>query len=132
MTELRESLATLLSTEWTLDDDAVFVSSKAPMPLDGEKPLIRVYQVASPAVPRGLGYTHRQVQHRLTVDIRSRKQANADAAKDEVLRILGSKRIQPWSSYDYLEYDDGSDRGGGTGLAVWTVEVTVHQLRKSI
>lgn len=129
---LRESLASMLEDGWMLDDGAQFVADDNPRPLDGDKPLIRVYPIASPATPRGLGYTHREVRHRLTVDIRSRDLLRAEAAREEVLRILGAHRVAPWSGYDLMEYDDGSYRGGGPGLSVWTIEVTVLQLRKRV
>lgn len=129
---LRESLASMLEDGWMLDDGAQFVADDNPRPLDGDRPLIRVYPIASPAAPRGLGYTHREVRHRLTIDIRSRDLLRAEAAREEVLRILGAHRVAPWSGYDLMQYDDGSYRGGGPGLSVWTIEVTVLQLRKVI
>ena len=125
----------------------------------------RVYPIASPAAPRGLGYTHREVRHRLTIDIRSRDLLMAEAAREEVLRILGAHRIAPFAddprcyvqglvwdvetdtylrihppaplsimdpSYDLLVYDDGTYRGGGPGLSVWTIEVTIIQNRRRV
>lgn len=129
---LRESLASMLEDGWMLDDGASFVADDNPRPLDGDRPLIRVYPIASPATPRGLGYTHREVRHRLTVDIRSRDLLRAEAAREEVLRILGAHRVAPWSGYDLMEYDDGSYRGGGPGLSVWTIEVTIIQNRRRV
>lgn len=129
---LRAALAEMLEDGWMLDDGAQFVADDNPRPLDGDRPLIRVYPIASPAAPRGLGYTHREVRHRLTIDIRSRDLLMAEAAREEVLRILGAHRVAPWSGYDLMEYDDGSYRGGGPGLSVWTIEVTVLQLRKRV
>lgn len=129
---LRAALAGMLENGWTLDDGASCVSDDNPHPLDGDKPLIRVYPIASPATPRGLGYTHREVRHRLTVDIRSRSLLKAEAARGEVLRILGVHRVAPWNGYDLMQYDDGSYRGGGPGLSVWTIEVTVMQHRKKV
>lgn len=129
---LRESLASMLEDSWMLDDGAQFVADDNPRPLDGDKPLIRVYPIASPARPVSAGYTHRRVGHRLTIDIRSRSLLRAEAAREEVLRILGAHRVAPWSGYDLMDYDDGSYRGGGPGLSVWTIEVTIMQLRKVI
>lgn len=129
---LRAALAEMLERKWTLDDEAQFAADDNPRPLDGDRPLIRVYPIASPAAPRGLGYTHREVRHRLTIDIRSRDLLMAEAAREEVLRILGAHRVAPWSGYDLMQYDDGSYRGGGPGLSVWTIEVTVLQLRKRV
>ena len=129
---LRESLASMLEDGWMLDDGAQFVADDNPRPLDGDRPLIRVYPIASPARPVGVGYRHRRVDHRLTIDIRSRSLLRAEAAREEVLRILGAHRVAPWSGYDLMDYDDGSYRGGGPGLSVWTIEVTIMQLRKVI
>lgn len=129
---LRSELAEMLESDWTLDDEAQFAADDNPRPLDGDRPLIRVYPIASPAAPRGLGYTHREVRHRLTIDIRSRDLLMAEAAREEVLRILGAHRVAPWSGYDLLQYDDGSYRGGGPGLAVWTIEVKITQYRKRV
>lgn len=130
MTQLRDALKDLIEDAWTLDDDAQFVSGRNPMPLDGEKPLIRVYHIASPATARGAGYGSRNLRHRLTVDVRSRSQTKADAAKDEVRRILWSSRVSPWSGAGPLEYDDGTDHGGSPQLGVWTIEVTITENRK--
>lgn len=129
---LRAALAEMLEASWMLDDGASFVADDNPRPLDGDRPLIRVYPIASPARPVGVGYTHRRVDHRLTIDIRSRSLLRAEAAREEVLRILGAHRVAPWSGYDLMQYDDGSYRGGGPGLSVWTIEVTIMQLRKVI
>lgn len=129
---LRAALADMLEAGWALDDGAQFCADDNPRPLDGNRPLIRVYPIASPARPVGSGYTHRQVRHRLTIDIRSRDLLKAEAAREEVLRILGAHRVAPWSGYDLMDYDDGSYRGGGPGLSVWTIEVTIMQLRKVI
>ena len=129
---LRAALAEMLERKWMLDDEAQFTADDNPRPLDGDRPLIRVYPIASPAAPRGLGYTHREVRHRLTIDIRSRDLLMAEAAREEVLRILGAHRVAPWSGYDLLQYDDGSYRGGGPGLSVWTIEVTIIQNRRRV
>lgn len=129
---LRAALAEMLERKWMLDDEAQFAADDNPRPLDGDRPLIRVYPIASPAAPRGLGYTHREVRHRLTIDIRSRDLLMAEAAREEVLRILGAHRVAPWSGYDLLQYDDGSYRGGGPGLSVWTIEVTIIQNRRRV
>lgn len=129
---LRAALAEMLESDWMLDDEAQFAADDNPRPLDGDRPLIRVYPIASPATPRGLGYTHREVRHRLTVDIRSRDLLMAEAAREEVLRILGAHRVAPWSGCDLLRYDDGSYRGGGPGLSVWTIEVTITQNRRRV
>ena len=129
---LRAALAEMLERKWMLDDEAQFAADDNPRPLDGDRPLIRVYPIASPAAPRGLGYTHREVRHRLTIDIRSRDLLMAEAAREEVLRILGAHRVAPWSGYDLLQYDDGSYRGGGPGLSVWTIEVTIIQSRRRV
>lgn len=129
---LRESLAAMLERGWTLDDDAQFIADDNTRPLDGDRPLIRVYPIASPATPRGLGYTHREVRHRLTVDIRSRDLLTSEAAREEVLRILGAQRIAPWPECDLMQYDDGTYHGGGPGLSVWTIEVTVMQYRRRV
>jgi len=129
---LRAALAEMLESDWMLDDEAQFAADDNPRPLDGDRPLIRVYPIASPAAPRGLGYTHREVRHRLTIDIRSRDLLMAEAAREEVLRILGAHRVAPWSGYDLLQYDDGSYRGGGPGLSVWTIEVTIIQNRRRV
>jgi len=158
-------LAMLIRERWSLDDGASIVSDAIARNLDGNRPLIRVYPIASPARPVGIGYTHRRVDHRITVDIRSRDADRADAAREEVLRILGAHRISPFAddprcyvqglvwdvetdtylriqppaplsimdpSYDLLEYDDGTYRGGGPGLAVWTIEVKITQYRKRV
>jgi hypothetical protein len=158
-------LATLIRERWSLDDGASVVSDAITRNLDGDRPLIRVYPIASPAAPRGLGYTHREVRHRLTIDIRSRDLLMAEAAREEVLRILGAHRIAPFAddprcyvqglvwdvetdiylrihppaplsimdpSYDLLVYDDGTYRGGGPGLSVWTIEVTITQNRRRV
>jgi hypothetical protein len=162
---LRAALAEMLERKWMLDDEAQFAADDNPRPLDGDRPLIRVYPIASPAAPRGLGYTHREVRHRLTIDIRSRDLLMAEAAREEVLRILGAHRIAPFAddprcyvqglvwdvetdtymrihppaslsimdpSYDLLVYDDGTYRGGGPGLSVWTIEVTIIQNRRRV
>ncbi|HBF81297.1 MAG TPA: hypothetical protein DD420_15610 [Streptomyces sp.] len=129
---LRAALAEMLESDWMLDDEAQFAADDNPRPLDGDRPLIRVYPIASPATPRGLGYTHREVRHRLTVDIRSRDLLMAEAAREEALRILGTRRIAPWPGCDLLRYDDGTYHGGGPGLSVWTIEVSIMQLRKVI
>lgn len=130
MTELRDSLKLLISKAWTLQDGAVFASGRNPAPLDGEKPLVRVYHIASPATVKGASYGSRNIRHRFTVDIRSRSQSKADAAKDEVKRILWANRVAPWDGYGPLEFDDGTDHGGGPQLGVWTIEVTIMQSRK--
>ena len=129
---MRDLLAALLEDGWALDDGASFVADDATHTLDGDKPLIRVYPIASPARPVGVGYTHRRVEHRLTVDIRSRDLLRAEAAREEALRILGTRRIAPFPGCDLLQYDDGSYHGGGPGRSVWTIEVTIMQLRKVI
>lgn len=130
MTELRDLLKTLLEEEWELEDGAEFVAGKDPRTVPQTAPLVRVYGLASPARPKGAGYDSREVRHRLTVDVRARKQEIADAAKNEVRRILWEHRVQPWPGYDPLEYDDGTDHGGGPGLSVWTIEVTVMEYRQ--
>lgn len=132
MTQLRDSLKTLIQNAWTLSDGADFVAGRNPCPLDGENPLIRVYHIGSPASARGGGYDSRTIRHRYTVDVRSRSQAKADAAKDEVRRILWVNRVRPWAGYGPLEFDDGTDHGGGPQLGVWTIEVTIMEHRQRV
>jgi len=132
--EPEDLIAGLLQAHWTGELIAAqFAAGRDPRTVAAQGVLVRVYHVSTPpAVAKGLGYTHRELRHRLTIDIRSRDARNAYMAKEEALRILGEHRIGPWPGYDIILYDDGSDRGGGPGLSVWTIEITVTQLRKRV
>lgn len=132
MTALRSLLCSLLEDNWTLEDGASFVADDAVHPIDGDKPLIKVYPIASPARSKSLGAAHREVRHRLTIDIRSRSLINAEAARAEAVRVLEVHQVAPWEGYDKLDFDDGSYHGGGPGLSVWTIEVTVMQYRRAV
>jgi hypothetical protein len=132
MTEIRALLGGLIKDHYTATPTPNVVwddSRYEPMDVS---PLIKVYPISSPAQPKGLGYTHRRVSNRLTIDIRCRNQANAVTALAEVIRLLGVYRIRPFTGYDLMDYDDGTFRGGSTWLYQWLIEVEILQNRKPV
>jgi hypothetical protein len=95
-------------------------------------PVIKVYPISSPARAKGIGYTHRRVEHRLSVDVSAMDDQVAWDAKEEVIRILGKHRVAPFPGYDLLEYDDGTPRPGYGGYYRYVIEVTMTQCRKKV
>ena len=96
------------------------------------RPIIKVYPINSPAQVKGLGYTHRDVRHHLSVDVSAMDDQVAWNAKEEVIRILGAHRIAPFPGYDLLEFDDGTPRPGYGGYYRYVIEVTMRQYRKEV
>ena len=129
---LRELLGNLLKTGYSVVPSAHIFWDDEPRELQGFTPLIKVYTLGSWADMKAFGYTHRRVKHRLTVDIKCRDNANAEAAKEEVIRILAANRKQPFAGYNVMAFDYGTQKAGYAGFYWWLVEVTVWQIRKPV
>jgi hypothetical protein len=92
---------------------------------------IRIYYVSSTQItPHGLGYTSKEVTHRLTLDVRASKRTQAQAIRDEIIRILDLKRVSPTSSYDFLTYSEGIKINNFVNNYRWTFDVFLKQLRR--
>lgn len=98
--------------------------------MDGFAPLIKVYLMSTHAIPKGLGYSHRKVMHRATVDIKCRDSDVCYDALQTVLGVLGRNCVSPWPGYSHIEYDDGVQHAGYSGFYWWTVELKIWQPRK--
>ncbi len=98
----------------------------------GIRPLIKVYPVSSPFEVKGIGYGYRRVEHHLTVDVQGKDDQVTWNAKEEVIRVLGAYRTNPFAGYDLIEFDDGTPRSGYGGFYRYVIEVTLVQLRKPV
>jgi hypothetical protein len=103
-----------------------------PRELQAFIPLIKVYSLDSNAVIKGLSYGWRRVKHRLVIDIKCRDDANCQIAKEEILRILGLHRMEPFTGYNVMTFDFGTQRAGYSGFYWWIIEVTILQVRKPV
>ena len=93
---------------------------------------LKVYQTSAPKqIIRGLGATSKDVEYNLTVDLRGPDRTNILKARDEVIRILDSKRTNPTSNYHILDHDGGSKRSGYQNFYHYTIEVRLTKFRKS-
>jgi len=129
---LRDLLGALIKDSYGVTPAPVVFWDDEPRELQGFAPLIKVYTLGSWADMKALGYTHRRVKHRLTVDIKCRDNAKAEAAKEEVIRILAGSRKQPFTGYNIMAFDFGTQRAGYSGFYWWLIEVTVWQIRKPV
>ena len=105
---------------------------------------LKVYQTSAPdQIIHGLGATSKEVEYNLTIDLRGPLRDSVDdgeggysaygilAARDEVIRILDSKRTNPTTNYDILDHDGGSKRSGYQNFYHYTIEVRLTKYRKS-
>jgi len=132
MALLREQVGELIKNEYSIIPSPAVLWNDEYRELQGVVPIIKTYSVGTNAMMKGLGYTHRKVLNHLTVDIKCRGAQNAHNAKDEVIRILGKHRKSPFTGYDIIEFDDGTQHAGYSGFYWWTVEVKVWTIRKPV
>lgn len=125
-------LGGLLADEYAIEPTPDIFWDDQRREVNAIRPIIKVYPQNSPAVPKGLGYTHRDVRHHLSVDVAAMDDQVAWNAKEEVIRILGKHRITPFPGYDLLEFDDGTPRPGYGGYYRYVIEVTMRQYRKEV
>ena len=129
---LRSLLGNLIKDSYSVTPVPVVFWTDEPREMQAFTPIIKVYTLGSWAEMKGFGYQWRKVKHRLTVDIKCRDNSNAEAAKEEVLRILMAHRKQPFDGYNVMEFNYGTQKVGYSGFYWWLVEVTVWQIRKPV
>ena len=95
-------------------------------------PYIKVYFVSQTSDPHGIGATSKDTEARVTIDIRSSKRATMLSLRDEVIRILDSKRTNPATGYNILLHDGGMKQAGYVNFYHYTIDCFLKQIRKSV
>lgn len=96
-------------------------------------PFIKIYYTHSdPIKPRGIGYPGKSEIFHLTLDVRSTSRENLLKIRDEIIRVLDAKRIQPSSSIDYITYDSGSKINSYVGFFRWNIKVNLVQIYRNV
>lgn len=94
---------------------------------------LRIYYIkSSPVTPHSLGYATKEVHHYIMLDVRTINRERALAIRDELIRILDLKRINPAPTYDFLTYNEGVKINNYVNNFRWTFIVELHQLRRPV
>lgn len=100
--------------------------------LDARSVTVKIYLISKIETPHGLGYTSKETRTRLTADIRGSNRDNVIRTRDECVRILDSKRVDPNADYDLLTHDGGVKQAGYKGFYHYTIDCFMKQTRKTI
>lgn len=99
---------------------------------DLRTPCIKVYMVDEGRKARGIGYTSEDRDARLTIDIRGAQRDIIAQIVDEVVRILGLKRINPFTGYELMTKEGVVKQSGYAGFWHYTIDVHVFKFGGSI
>ena len=129
---LRGLLGQLIKLRYGLTVKATVFWNDEPREVQAFIPLVKVYMPKTAVDIVGLGYGNVKIAHSITIDIKARSNLAAFNAKEEVLRVLGASRIAPFTGYDFIEFNDGTQHAGYSGFYWWTIEVKVWQIRRPV
>lgn len=94
---------------------------------------IKVYYDRSPPIhPHGIGYTAKEVEFRLKLDVRTTNREQALTIRDTIITILDTVRTRPSANYDYLEYSEGDKTSSYVRNYRWQFVVVLKQLRRLV
>jgi hypothetical protein len=132
-TDVEKAVCDLLTTYWNTgnvakpvpifykDDQANYSASAF---------AIKVYLVDAPeATPHGLGWTSKEQEWRVSIDIKGPDRDRMLKTVDEVIRVLDSKRVGSGTDYDLLNHDGGMKVSGFAGFYHFVVDVKLKKLR---
>jgi hypothetical protein len=96
-------------------------------------PSIKIYFDKSDEIkPKGLGYPGKASTFHIILDVRSNNRTEVLKVRDEIVRILDKKRIQPASNIDYLTYDEGEKKSSFANFYNWKFRVHLRQIYRDV
>lgn len=96
-------------------------------------PSIKIYYEKSDEIkPRGLGYLGKSATFHIILDVKSNNRTEILKVRDEIVRILDLKRVQPLTNIDYLTYDEGEKNTGYADFYNWKFQVHLRQIYRDV
>ena len=124
----------LLNTDWNAGNVAkpVFYYDDTIKEHDYRKDAVKVYQRSLTRIPKGLGYTHQEIRTGISVDIRCSNRDRMLLLRDEVNRVLNSKRINPDTNYHNIFFDNERQVSGYANFWHYVIDITLKNFAKAI